>query len=106
MHIARNRAGNYPLLKRLAGRLEGEAASAVSDIEMHAIRYRLLHLRQDVPTGVEDAARIAAKTVRDHVSLFEHAEDILDLRVRVADVHHQRQAYRVGRFARQLERLQ
>src|SRR5215471_14004114 len=78
----------------------------MADVEMHSILHSLAHFGYHAAARIEDAARVTAEAVRDHVAFLEHGDDILDLGVRAADVHHDGQLYGVSGFTRQLERFE
>ena len=68
VHVAGNRAGQQSLLQSLLGRVEGEAAGAVPDIEVDAGGDALEDLVMHTAVVVEDSAFPAPEAVGDHVT--------------------------------------
>src|SRR3989442_1115878 len=105
MHVTGNGAGKQFLLQSLFGYVEGEAAGAMTDVEAHAALHGGSDLRQNLSSVIENPLRAAMIRVRDNVALPQQRQDVLQRRVGSSDMRHQRKAYGIGGFPRQLQRL-
>ena len=106
MQVARDRPGQQPLLEGPLGHVEREAAGPVADVQVHASGHGGEHRGPDAALVVEDAPFAAVEAVGDDVPRAQDGQEVLERRVRLADVGHQRQLHGVRGLPGQVERLQ